>query len=155
MYRVIFDTPRPRPQGPSGSIRPSAGFTLIELLIAVAVIGVLASIAYPSYTRYVQEARRTDAISALNNVAGSLERCYTVTNSYASAADGNACVSLPRTSEDEFYTVSAATLTASQFLLEASPQGVQEDDPCGTFTLNQQGGRKNENSGGTEIDACW
>ncbi|WP_349610865.1 type IV pilin protein [Halomonas sp. H10-9-1] len=63
--------------------RRSAGFTLIEVLIAVAIIGILAAIAYPQYTAYVERSLRADAHAGLNIAAGELERCYTRTYSYS------------------------------------------------------------------------
>ncbi|HEY9816901.1 MAG TPA: type IV pilin protein [Candidatus Obscuribacterales bacterium] len=76
---------RPRPQGPSGSSRRSAGFTLIELMIAVAVIGILAAIAIPSYQGYVERARVSDGQSGLMQAAQEMERCYTVNSQYLSS----------------------------------------------------------------------
>jgi len=52
------------------------GFTLIELLIAVVIIGIIASIAYPSYTRYVERSVRSDGQTALLQAASEMERCY-------------------------------------------------------------------------------
>lgn len=127
--------------------RAVSGFTLIELMIVVAVIAILAAIAYPSYTQYVQQARRVDAKSALTAIAGQLERCYTVSSDYADDGGGGACVSFPVTSDEGFYEVTAPTLTASTYTLQAAPQGAQAGDECGSLTLNHQGVRT--------PDGCW
>jgi type IV pilus assembly protein PilE len=116
-------------------------------MIAVAVIGILASIAYPSYMRYVTESRRTDAKAVLMQVAGQLERCYTVSNDYTG------CVTLPVDSENGFYTITtgASNITASTYTLSAVPKEVQatRDTECGTFTLTHTGAR---GAGGND---CW
>ncbi|MGM0914345.1 MAG: type IV pilin protein [Pseudomonadota bacterium] len=140
---------RRRPLGPTGSTRRSAGFTLIELMIAVAIVAILASIAYPSYTSYVQKTRRTDAMSSLMQTAGQLERCYTVTNNYASAADGTACVPASQPSQEGFYTI-AASAAASTYQLSADPTGTKQDgDNCGVFTLDHIGNK------GADATDCW
>ncbi|WP_416138248.1 type IV pilin protein [Halomonas sp. HK25] len=152
---------RRRPQGPAGSTRRTAGFTLIELMIAVAIVGILASIAYPSYQRYVLESRRTDAKSSLMQVAGQLERCYTVTSDYRYRdGDGNACINFPIDSNEGFYriTASAADGTgtvpeSSNYRLTATTTGAQNSsqsgDSCDDFTLTHTGAR-----GANETD-CW
>ena len=58
------------------------GFTLIELLIAVVIIGIIASIAYPNYTRYVERSQRAEAKAVLMETASIFERCYTNNYSY-------------------------------------------------------------------------
>ena len=149
---------RRRPQGPTGSTRRTAGFTLIELMIAVAVIGILASIAYPSYQRYVTESRRTDAKAVLMQVAGQLERCYTVNNNYAGCDIG-----FPVVSENDFYQIpdpaiesNPGEITASTFTIAAVPQGAQaaRDSDCATFTLTHTGERGIED-GSLSSNECW
>ena len=62
--------------------RIETGFTLIELMVAVMIIGILAAIAYPSYTQWVTETRRSDAQGALMNLAAMQERYFSQCNSY-------------------------------------------------------------------------
>ncbi len=130
-----------------GGKRRQAGFTLIEVMIAVAVVAILAAIAYPSYIRYVTESRRTEAKAILMETAGRLERCYTVSSDYTG------CVTFPVDSENGFYRISdpGGALTASAYTLSAVPQGAQatRDTECGTFTLTQTGAR------GAGDSDCW
>ena len=57
-------------------------FTLIELMIAVAIVGVLAAVAYPTYQNSVQKSRRADAQAALVELAGFMEQKFTEYNTY-------------------------------------------------------------------------
>ena len=132
--------------------KDSAGFTLIELMIVVVVIGILAAIAFPSYARYVEQARRADAKAALLDAAQRLERCYTQRNHYAN------CLTFPIDSPDGFYTVTvnpAITDTSTTFTLTATPplQGVQAGSPCGAYTLTNNGTR--DVTGSLGRDRCW
>ena len=115
----------------------SKGFTLMELMIAVAVVGILSAIAYPSYVEQLRKTRRADAKAALLNSAQVLERCYTEYNTYNNIAcpavdntDNTQLASAYTTTEGGFYTLSAAALTATAFNLQATPTGVQANDKC-------------------------
>ncbi len=66
------------------------GFTLIELMIVVAVIAILAAIAYPSYQDSVRKSRRADAKAALLDLAQFMERNYTTANRYDQNSAGTA-----------------------------------------------------------------
>jgi type IV pilus assembly protein PilE len=139
--RVMTHATRCRQPASAGSGRPAAGFTLIELLIAVAIIGILASIAYPSYQNYVQNARVTDGQAKLMEVAGRLERCYTVSNSYSGCVDFSGM-----TSDEGYYDISG-TLESSSYAITASHSGSHVAAECKALTVTQTGERTPA--------ACW
>jgi type IV pilus assembly protein PilE len=70
----------------------SKGFTLVELMIVVAIVGILAAIAYPSYTEYVLRGRRAEARTALTDLMQQQERYFTQNNSYLAFSTDNAGV---------------------------------------------------------------
>ncbi len=65
-------------------MRKHAGITLIELMIAVAIVAILAGVAYPSYMQYVLTSHRTEGTSALVRIANLEERYYLDNNAYGS-----------------------------------------------------------------------
>lgn len=89
------------------------GFTLIELMVVVAIIGILASIAYPSYVRYIERGQITEAKSALLAGAQKLERCYSISNSYSDCSAEFPDFSHNPFTLEETITSQAFTLTAS------------------------------------------
>lgn len=129
------------------------GFTLIELMVTVAVVGILAAVAYPSYQSYVKKSRRSDAKTALMNAAQALERYYTENNnSYSGAAVGTV---FSASSTQGYYTLSYASgsPTASSYTIQATPSGSQATDACGTFTLDNVGTKGVTGSLGAS--SCW
>jgi type IV pilus assembly protein PilE len=126
------------------------GITLIELMIVIVIVGILAAIAYPSYARYVEQARRADGKAALLDAAQRLERCYTQNNTYVDC-DGF----LPSASPDGFYTVDVSAIDATSFTLTAVPEGPQADSPCRTYTLASDGTRGVTGGASLSADRCW
>lgn len=137
----------------TGRYKPSMrGITLIELMIVVVVVGILAAIAYPSYQNQVRKTKRADGKAELMETAQELERCYTRFGRYN---DGNCDVAFPITSPEEHYVVTAPTLTAVSFTLDATPQGPQADDAeCGVLRLTSTGVQGSQ-GGNADPNECW
>ncbi|MBB5210918.1 type IV pilin protein [Microbulbifer hydrolyticus] len=138
-------------------MKSQKGFTLIELMIVVAIIGIIAGIAYPSYMESVRKSNRADAKASLNDVAQRLQRCFTTYNAYNSA---NCAVaeslknSATLDSGERLYTISA-TLAATTFTLKAEPvtgKSQAADTKCGSLTLTNTGVRNASGALGVE---CW
>ncbi len=135
------------------------GFTLIEIMVVVAILGILVSIAYPSYQDSVMKSRRAQAKSVLLELAQFMERNYTTTGDYSKLSSGTA-VTLPSlqgaTSLAGHYTFSLGSpLSSSNFSIIATPTGVQlaKDLRCGTLTLNNVGIKSISGTG--TIKDCW
>lgn len=136
-----------QPTAPKAANRPqkAKGFTLIELMITVAIIGILAGIAYPQYGSYVQKTRRTDGHLALLQEVQAMERCKSTRYSYAN------CSLVSTTSPESNYAMTLSQ-TASTFTITATGQNKQaSDSECGVMTINQLGARTPD----PDTTSCW
>ena len=136
-----------------------AGFTLIELMITVAVVGILAAIAYPSYQQQVKQSRRADAQAALVSLAGVMEKNFSQNNSYeisgAAPTLGTASGTIfanqvPINGGTKTYDL---TLVADKttYTLKATPSGAQAGD--GYLTLDNKNAREwNQDNNGAIAD---
>lgn len=136
------------------------GFTLLELMIAVAILGIISAIAYPSYLEYVRDTRRANATLALTDLASSLERFYTTNNTYMGFASAGVplfgATQSPLGEPVAEYNLRVTAAAVDSYTIQAQRTGVQAGDDCGTFQLTQTGARSITNqAAGVVADDCW
>jgi type IV pilus assembly protein PilE len=151
-------------------LHSSRGFTLIELMVAVAVTAILATVAATSYSSFVLKAHRTEAKSALLDMA-SLEERYlstSTTGGYSSnPTDLGYPAGFPIAFGSGYYNIPAitfvvtapnlATSTPASFTITATAIGNQVNDTaCATFTVTSAGARTaTMKSGADNTPTCW
>ena len=125
------------------------GMTLIELMIVVAVISVLAAIAYPSYQNQVLKSHRAEGKMALMQTAQQMERCFTASSTFTG------CVTFPFTTEHGRYQISVSPTTpVTTYTLSAAPQGAQNKDTrCATLTYTDANVKGK--TGTASLSECW
>ena len=143
------------------------GFTLIELMVALVVVTVLIMIAIPAYQNQIRESRRTEAKTALLDLAGREETLYSTQNLYSMVPSQ---IGLGR---EPFRFLSATTITpstcrcqdpadcrtASSFLVTATPvagSSQAQDAPSRSFSVDQLGNQTALDGGGAvNTTTCW
>ncbi len=148
------------------------GFTLIELMIVVVIMGILAAFAYPNYTRYIVESRRSDAQIALTQLAAQEEKFFSQCNSYidtyntagSAVVDCNGFGTYPTTSPEGYYTLTVTVLPApparsTSFVATATPVAGTTQATDGKFRISNTGlkewDRNNNNTWGETGENTW
>ena len=151
--------------------RKSAGFTLIEVMIVVAIVGILAAVAYPSYIDSVRKGKRAEARAALMNLLQQQERYFTQNNSYEtfavgaagtnpfkdySSSEGGPTKSSHRLGARICSAIGTVTPTKRDCVeVFAEPQaGVYDDTIVTSLAIDTQS-RKSCNLSYTDLAKCW
>lgn len=135
--------------------KKSKGFTLIELMIVVAILGILAAVALPSYQSYTERGDRASARSGLLEAQQFMERFYVANDAYNTDKGGNAAALPSRITsvpaESPKYTIAVET-AVNAYTLTASP--IQATGKCGDLTLTHTG-VKGISSMTDSVAECW
>lgn len=138
--------------------RSSKGITLIELLVVILIVGILAAIAIPVYSNYMQRVRRADAKTALEQVRAAQEMWRAEKGCFArngvdcqgNALAGTAVVKLqttmgaPNTNISPYYDWGlVAGFNGTTYTAQAVPKGSQVSDTGGTLFIGQDGNKWN------------
>lgn len=129
------------------------GFSLIELMIVVAIVGLIAAFAYPSYRNQVMKANRSDGKIFILEIADRQERFYSDQLPGSYTTDITDLGFANATSPDGHFTVVITDDPSNDitvtYQITATAIGTQADDTCDTFTIDSLGTRSSSPAG------CW
>ncbi len=126
----------------AGRCVKTGGFTLIELMVAVAIVSILASIAYPSYQDYIRRGQVQEAISALSNGQVRLEQFFQDAHTYAGG---------PCPAKTKYFTMTCSDLTATNYTIKA--EATFGDDTF-TYTLTPAS-KTSSTPWKSGVQGCW
>lgn len=139
-------------------IKKELGFTLAEILITIAIIGMLAGIAYPAYTQYVLKAKRSEAQTALVNLANKQEIFYLNNRKYAQNFKTELGESTnPFITENGYYsiTTSSVKLTTDFNLVATAISSQVNDELCAALSINHELAKSASTKSGDVATDCW
>jgi type IV pilus assembly protein PilE len=122
------------------------GFTLIEIMIVVAIIGILATIAYPSYQDSIKAAKRSECMGVVLELAQALERGHTESMTYV-GVDVTEYAKCPLQGSEVSYNLAITGQSRTYYKITATPIGLMADD--GSLSLDANGNK----TWGSK--ACW
>lgn len=137
--------------------KSQVGVTLIELIVVMLVLGIIASIAVPSYRQYMIRSNRTEGTAALLQVRIAQEKFFLQNNRYATAAEISTAppggLGISAVTAHGYYNIDFLPgATATTYTARATAAGGQvDDDQCPTFTIDESGVR----GAGGPVNVCW
>ncbi|MDH5545169.1 MAG: prepilin-type N-terminal cleavage/methylation domain-containing protein [Gammaproteobacteria bacterium] len=121
----------------------SSGFSLIEIMLVIAIVGIIAAIAYPNYINQVRDGRRAEAVSILLEVALAQERFRLNSPNYASSLTQLGYTTATIQTTAGFYDIQIDSTKSTALTFEVSASAVagtdQVNDTCGNFVINHNG----------------
>lgn len=146
-------------------IKTTRGFTLIELMVVVAILGIIAAIAYPSYVKQIQQTKRSDAITALQDITQRQESYFLRQYSYAKdltqlgypASTTQALYSLSVTASPTGCTGVTGNACSSYSATATAVSGTSQagDKYCQVFSIDNRGKKTAKDNTGTASTVCW
>ncbi len=112
-----------------------SGFTLIELVVVIAIVGILAAIAIPTFSEQVKKSRRAEAVTVLGDLQLRQERWRSNNTTYGTLLQVTGTTGTSFNDAQSNYTFAVTVNTASAYTITATPKGSQAGDRCGTYSL--------------------
>jgi type IV pilus assembly protein PilE len=139
-------------------MRRQTGFTLLELMITVAIVGILAAVAIPSYTDYVLRGKISEATSNLLAMRTKMEQYFQDNRQYTGACAAGTIAPLP--TGLKYFAITCPTLTATAYTIQAVGGTATDGSMAGfTYTIDQTNARATaavpNSSWGTAPITCW
>jgi len=146
------------------------GFTLIELMITVAIVAILAAVAFPAYTSQIAKGRRAEAKAIVLEASQWMERYYAENNRYDQNTAGvavsdtfnNRFKQSPRLPGTAMYNIALSGLTQTTYTITATRTGSMASDSCGDYSITQLAAANVANystskysSADAALSACW
>lgn len=128
------------------------GFTLVEIMIVVAILGVLAAIAYPNYQRYVIKSKRTDMMSEMQNIAAEIQSRKLSQGTYGNDLITGLGGTYPRQGPTLYTITFTPNPLTSEWRIIATPNANSQIANDGTLSLNYQNVKCRANVCGTNDD---
>jgi type IV pilus assembly protein PilE len=144
----------------------ASGFTLVELMVVIAIAAILGTIAVSSYSSSVRKSRRTDARTALLDMASREERFMSTNSTYSTTPSQlGYSGTFPMVIGSGYYQIAVPTIAVATsalpatFTVTATPvagKGQDNDAPCQSFTVDSTGKQSATASGGGDATStCW
>ena len=130
-------------------MKKRTGFTLIELLITIAIVGILAAVAYPALTSHIIKTHRSEAQTELVKAQLKQSGLHILNPTYST---DKAAIGLI---DNQYYTFSVVSADKSTFTLKAVAVSGQDKDESACLTLFIDQDSNHTSNGTTKNDSCW
>lgn len=136
----------------------TGGFTLLEVMITVAIVGILAAIALPSYNYYITRSRIIEATTALGDMRNSMEKWFMDRRTYLSGA---ACgvedaslllITKYNGTSGRYFTLTCPGPTATTYTIVATGTGPMSGF---VYSIDQNNTKATTSAWGTSSADCW
>ena len=136
--------------------RAYGGFTLIELMIVVAVIGVLAAIAYPMYADYVTRSQIVDGTTKLGDFRTQMERYFMDNRTYAGGGPNGCGIPDRPAGPDDYFGIACVRNAGPPETYLVTATGARGGVTGFVYTIDQANGKTSAGTGGKYTNKfCW